>query len=71
MPPHLDAGALDTLWTPDETADYLKIKVSWLYQHVHTRDLPFPHVKVGRYLRFPASCVQAFVQEQIEKDGRA
>ena len=38
------------LMTVDEVADYLKVKTSWVYEKVHTRQIPFQ--KAGRFPRF-------------------
>ena len=36
--------------TVDELADYIKVKTSWVYEKVHTREIPF--YKAGKFPRF-------------------
>lgn len=38
------------LMTVDEVANYLKVKPSWVYEKIHTRQIPFQ--KAGRFPRF-------------------
>ncbi|MDM7997207.1 MAG: helix-turn-helix domain-containing protein [Acidobacteriota bacterium] len=54
----------ENLLTPEEVAAWLKIKTSWLYQHIHARSLPFRYVKVGRYCRFPESGIREYLRQQ-------
>jgi excisionase family DNA binding protein len=48
-----EGGALADLLTVRETAQFLKVSVSWVYEHVRpdTEDR-LPVVKLGKYLRF-------------------
>ena len=44
---------LEELWTPEELAGFLKVKVSTIYEHCRRRSAsPIPHSKVGKFLRF-------------------
>ena len=54
----------EDLKTPQEVADRLRVQKSWLYQRAHTKTLPFEHVKVGRYLRFPAEGIEQYLRKQ-------
>jgi excisionase family DNA binding protein len=65
VPP--DDGALGSsadgeLFTVHEAAQFLKVPVSWIYEHVrpesHDR-LPF--LKLGKYLRFDARDLRAYI----------
>ena len=56
----------DELFTPEELAVQLKLKKEWFYQRIHGGNLPFPYVKVGHYLRFPASGVRKYIQGQTK-----
>jgi excisionase family DNA binding protein len=38
------------IMTVDEIANYLKVKTSWVYEKIHTREIPFK--KVGKFPRF-------------------
>ncbi len=53
---------MENLLTPDEVAARFKIPKSWLYGRIHSKSLPFPMVKIGHYVRFPESGIQAFVE---------
>jgi excisionase family DNA binding protein len=58
-----DAGAdSGDLLTVQETARYLKVSVSWVYEHVRpdAQDR-LPAVKLGKYLRFDARDLRAYV----------
>ena len=51
----------DELLTLDDVTAGLKIRSGWIYQKVHAGTLPFPYVKVGHYLRFPASGLREYI----------
>jgi excisionase family DNA binding protein len=53
---------VDVLLTVDQVAERLQVPKSWLYGRIHARNLPFAHVKVGHYVRFPEAAVRAFVE---------
>jgi len=57
----------DELLTADELASKLKVRKEWLYQNICAGTLPFPHVKVGHHLRFPASGVRQYIEKQTRK----
>lgn len=41
------------LWTPEDLAEYLGVKVGWVYKHCRKNSLDrIPHIKLGKYLRF-------------------
>jgi len=52
----------DSLLTPQDTARFLKVSVSWVYEHVRP-EAPdrLPFVKLGKYLRFDARDLRAYV----------
>jgi len=52
------------LRTPDELVAWLRVKKDWLYQRISAGTLPFPYVKVGNHLRFPAAGVEKWLQSQ-------
>ena len=54
----------ENLLTPEELCGWLKVKTSWLYQRIHSKSLPFPYVKIGRYCRFPESGIRAYLDKQ-------
>ena len=52
----------DSLLTPQDAARFLKVSVSWVYEHIRpegTDRLPF--VKLGKYLRFDARDLRAYI----------
>lgn len=49
----------DELLTPDEVCAYLKINKDWLYDQVEARR--FPHIRLGRQLRFRRSELDDFL----------
>jgi excisionase family DNA binding protein len=55
-------GADDSLLTPQDAARFLKVSVSWVYEHVRpeARDR-LPAVKLGKYLRFDIRDLRAYV----------
>ena len=45
----------DSLLTPQDAARFLKVSVSWVYEHVRPEAQDrLPVVKLGKYLRFDA-----------------
>jgi excisionase family DNA binding protein len=59
-----------TLMTVTEVAEFLRVPLSWVYDHVRPgcRD-PLPHVKLGKYLRFRSSDIDAYIKS-IVMNGR-
>ena len=56
---------IDQLLTPEETAEILRVKLSWLYQHTRRRSQDrIPFVKVGRYLRFREQDLLAYIESR-------
>ncbi len=52
----------DALLTVHETARYLKVSVTWVYEHVRPEaEDRLPFVKLGKYLRFDRRDLRAFV----------
>jgi excisionase family DNA binding protein len=50
------------LLTVQETARYLKVSVSWVYEHVRPEAQDrLPAMKLGKYLRFDARDLRAYV----------
>lgn len=50
------------LVTPKELAEILKVPVSWVYQRRCRENQGFPHLKVGKYLRFNVEEVMNFLK---------
>jgi excisionase family DNA binding protein len=56
---------IDYLLTPEEAAEILRVKLSWLYQHTRRRSQDrIPFVKVGRYLRFRGQDLLAYIESR-------
>jgi len=57
--------AIERLLTPEEAAEILRVKLSWLYQHTRRRTQDrIPFVKVGRYLRFREQDLVAYIESR-------
>ena len=52
----------DSLLTPQDAARFLKVSVSWVYEHVRPECQDrLPAVKLGKYLRFDRTDLRAYV----------
>ena len=50
------------LFTVQEAAQFLKVPVSWIYEHVRAESHDrLPAVKIGKYLRFDARDLRAWL----------
>ena len=61
----------DALLTVHDTARFLKVSVTWVYEHVRPESedrLPF--VKLGKYLRFDRRDLQAFIDAKRAESRR-
>jgi excisionase family DNA binding protein len=57
----------DEVMTVSEIAAFLKVPVSWVYERIRRTGIEkIPHVKLGKYLRFSASEVKAWLLQQRE-----
>src|SRR2546428_6255902 len=59
---------LHELLTVEEVAALLKVSPSWVYEHTRSRGTPraerLPHIKIGKYVRFEAGAIRAFLERQ-------
>ena len=59
---------LNALLTVDEVAALLKVSKNWVYEHTRSRLIPraerLPYLKIGKYLRFEARAVRAFLEKK-------
>jgi excisionase family DNA binding protein len=66
-----DAHDLHELLTVDEVAALLKVSKNWVYEHTRARGTPrserLPHLKVGKYVRFDARVLRAFIEKQCRR----
>lgn len=64
----MDDVALDELLTVEDVATLLKVSKRWVYEHTRSRGTPrperLPHVKIGKYVRFEAQAIRAFIQRK-------
>jgi excisionase family DNA binding protein len=51
----------DPLLTADEVAELLRVTRAWVYSETRARRIP--HVRLGRYVRYRRSAVEAWVAE--------
>ena len=61
---------LQELLTVDDVAAFLKVSKSWVYEHTRSRGTPrserLPYIKVGKYVRFDARALRAFIQKKCQ-----
>ena len=66
--PGAASDRLDELLTVEEVAALLKVSPSWVYEHTRSRGTPrserLPHVKIGKYVRFEARALRAFIEKK-------
>jgi excisionase family DNA binding protein len=63
-----NSQSIEHLLTPEEAAEILRVKVSWLYQHTRRRSQDLvPFIKVGRYLRFREQDLLAYIENRKRK----
>lgn len=59
---------LDELLTVEDVAALLKVTPSWVYEHTRSRvtlrSERLPHVKIGKYVRFEARALRAFIEHK-------
>ena len=69
--PATDFRDADTLLTVHDTARFLQVSVTWVYEHVRpgTEDR-LPHVKLGKYLRFDRRDLQAYIDAKRAESRR-
>ena len=56
---------VDQILTVPEVAEMLRVPVSWVYEHVRSDgEDRLPHFKLGKYVRFHASALRAWLQDR-------
>ena len=67
-PEQNDDADLHELLTVEDVAALLKVSKSWVYEHTRSRGTPrserLPCIKVGKYVRFEARALRAFIQKK-------
>jgi excisionase family DNA binding protein len=63
-----DAAELHELLTVEDVAAILRVSKSWVYEHTRSRVVPrtdrLPCIKLGKYVRFEARAVRAFLEKR-------
>jgi len=63
--PEQPSPELHELLTVDDVAALLRVSKSWVYEHTRARVVPhaerLPHVRIGKYVRFDAHAVRAYL----------
>ena len=61
---------LHELLTVEDVAALLKVSKSWVYEHTRSCGTPqserLPYIKVGKYVRFDARALRAFIQKKCK-----
>jgi excisionase family DNA binding protein len=60
---------IENLITVEEMAGKLNVPRSWIYQRTRLGQKAIPHVRVGKYIRFNADEVVAFLRKTGETIG--
>ena len=60
---------IENLITVEEMAGKLNVPRSWIYQRTRLGPKAIPHVRVGKYIRFNAEDVVAFLRKSGETIG--
>jgi excisionase family DNA binding protein len=63
--PNIVSSAPAELLTIDEVAALLRVPKFWIYER--TRNGAIPHLKLGKYLRFPLADLLQWVDAQSER----
>ena len=59
----------ENLLSPEQMADVLGVKMSWVYRHTMRKGPgSIPRIKVGKYLRFEKEAVLKWVHENQRED---
>ena len=63
-----EAAELHELLTVEDVAAILKVSKSWVYEHTRSHVVPrtdrLPCIKLGKYVRFDARAVRAFLEKR-------
>ena len=66
-----DDATFSDLLTVHETAQFLKVSVSWVYEHVRPKAQDrLPVLKLGKYLRFDVRDLRAYVDAKRTESTR-
>ena len=62
---------METMFTIAEISEKMNIPRSWFYQHISAGTLPFPHIKIGHFIRLRQSDIETYLQQQLITAERA
>lgn len=62
------SSATDALLTAEEVAALLQVTCSWVY--AQTRSRRIPHLRLGRYVRYRRSALEAWMDEMERSSTR-
>ena len=70
--PTLDiSGGDDALLTVQDAARFLKVPISWVYEHVRPDSQDrLPVVKIGKYVRFNRRDLQMYIEAKRAESSR-
>lgn len=63
----LSAVDAPTLWTPEEVAERLGVKLRWVRRAIERHQLPF--VRVGRLVRFDPETIERWIEANSHDGG--
>ena len=67
----LESTSGDGLLTVQDAAPFLKVPVSWVYEHVRLESVDrLPAVKLGKYLRFYRRDLEAYIDTKRDDSRR-
>ena len=58
----------NTIFDVKGLAEYLKVEESWVYQKIHSGELP--HYKMGKYPRFRKSTIDEWLRQREKGNGK-
>jgi excisionase family DNA binding protein len=65
-PPHANVTLADgPLVRPEDAADLLSVRTSWVYEAVRSRRLPC--LRVGRHIRFTSGMLEAWLADDAPR----
>lgn len=72
----VSGGASTEILTPQQVAQRLQVKPSWVYEQTRNRSTvrnpdPLPYIKMGLYLRFDWRDVLAWLERQKVRERKA
>ena len=63
--PSSETAEFHELLTVADVAGLLRVSKSWVYEHTRSRGVTpterLPHIRIGKYVRFDAQAVRAFL----------